>query len=274
MESIDRGLVLITGATSGIGAAFARRLGGRGHNLFLTGRRAEPLAALARELESSFPIRVETAIAELADERALAGLVERVRGMRLAMLVNNAGYGLGSRFDEDTIENQLRMVQVHLLAAMRLTHAAIPGMIARGAGAIVNVASLAALFPLPRNVAYCSTKSFLIAFSETLYMELASRGIAVQALCPGFTRSEFHSRMGTRTYGGFGRNLVWMSADQVVEISLSRLGRGRVICIPGAFNRLLALVSHLIPKRPYYRMVTRGYDRIAGRSYGSSAAAP
>jgi short-subunit dehydrogenase len=265
MERIDRGLALITGATSGIGAAFARRLAGRGHDLLLTGRRVDPLSALARELEASFPIRVQTAIVELADERALAELVERVRGMQPAMLVNNAGYGLGSRFDEDTIESELSMVQVHLLATMRLTHAAIPGMIERGAGAIVNVSSLAALFPLPRNVAYCSTKSFLISFSETLYMELAPRGIAVQALCPGFVRSEFHSRMGTRTYEGFGRNLVWMSPDKVVRISLSHLGRGRVICIPGTFNRALSYLRHFIPKRLYYRMATRGYEHFADR---------
>jgi short-subunit dehydrogenase len=259
-------LVLITGATSGIGAAFARRLGGRGHDLFLTGRRIEPLASLARELEGSFSIRVQTAIVELADERALAGLVERVRGMRLAMLINNAGYGMDSRFDQDTIDNQLRMVQVHLLAAMRLTHAAIPGMIARGAGAIVNVSSLAALFPLPRNVAYCSTKSFLISFSETLYLELAPRGIVVQALCPGFVRSDFHSRRGVRTYEGFGAKLVWMSADKVVRIALRHLGPGRVICIPGAFNRALSGLAHFIPKRLYYRTVTRGYDRLAAAS--------
>jgi short-subunit dehydrogenase len=265
MERTGTDTALITGATSGIGAAFARRLAERGHHLILTGRRAEPLAALAKELESAFPIRVELVIAELADPRALAELVERVRGMRLAVLVNNAGYSLGQRFHEDLIENQLRMVEVHVLATMRLTHAAIPGMIARGAGAIVNVASLAALFPLPRNVAYCSTKSFLIAFSETLYLELASRGIAVQALCPGFTRSEFHSRMGTRTYEGFGRDLVWMNADRVVRIALRQLGHGRVICIPGAFNRLLVGLRHLIPKRSYYRLISRGYDRFAER---------
>jgi hypothetical protein len=263
MEPIGRGLAVITGATSGIGAAFARRLGGRGCDLFLTGRRVEPLAALARELEEDYPIRVQTAIVELADERALAALADRVRDMRPAMLVNNAGYGMDRRFDQDSIENQLGMVQVHLLAAMRLTHAAIPGMIERGAGAIVNVSSLAAMYPLPRNVAYCSTNSFLISFSETLYMELAPRGIAVQALCPGFTRSEFHSRRGVRTYEGFGAGLVWMSADEVARIALSRLGRGRVICIPGAFNKALAVLRHFIPKMLYYRAASRAYDRLA-----------
>jgi len=264
MESSATGPVLITGASSGIGAAFARRLAARGCDLLLTGRRPEPLAALARELRSGYPIRVDTALVELADERALAELVERVRGMRLFMLINNAGYGQGSLFAEDPIDNVLRMLQVHLTAALRLTHAAIPGMIERGGGAIINVASLAALFPLPRNVAYCSTKAFLVSFSETLHLELARHGIMVQALLPGFTRSAFHSRMGTRTYEGFGRRLVWMSAEKVARISLSRLGGGRVLCIPGAFNRMLAGLSRFIPKRLYYRAVRRGYDRLAG----------
>jgi hypothetical protein len=265
MERRGSALALITGASSGIGAAFARRLAELGHDLILSGRREEKLAELARELEGSFAVRVQTVLAELADERQLASLEQRVRALQLAVLVNNAGYGQGRSFEEDTIASQLRMVQVHVLAAMRLTHAAIPGMLARGSGSIINVASMAALFPLPHNVAYCSTKMFLLAFSESLYMELAPRGIVVQALLPGFTRSEFHRRMGTRTYEGFGRNLIWMPADKVVRIALRRLGNGRVICIPGAFNRFLALLRHFIPKRPYYRLVSRGYRRLSGR---------
>jgi short-subunit dehydrogenase len=265
MERRGSGLALITGASSGIGAAFARRLAERGHDLLLTGRRREKLAALARELEGEYPIQAQLVIAELSDGRELAALEERVRGLELAFLVNNAGYGQGRLFEEDTIAGNLRMVEVHVLAAMRLTHAALPGMLARGAGAIINVASLAALFPLPHNVAYCSTKMFLMAFSESLYMELAPRGIVVQALLPGFTRSDFHRRMGTRTYEGFGRNLIWMPADKVVRLALARLGDGRVICIPGAFNRMLAFLRHLIPKRAYYRLVSRGYQRLSGR---------
>ncbi len=264
MERTGSGLALITGASSGIGAAFALQLAERGHDLLLTGRRREKLAALARELEGSYPIRAQIVIAELSDGQELAALEERVRGLELAFLVNNAGYGQGRLYDEETIAGNLRMVEVHVLAAMRLTHAALPGMLARGAGAIINVASLAALFPLPRNVAYCSTKMFLMAFSESLYMELAPRGIVVQALLPGFTRSDFHRRMGTRTYEGFGRSLIWMPADEVVRIALRRLGNGRVICIPGTFNHMLALLRHLIPKRAYYRLVSRGYQRLAG----------
>jgi short-subunit dehydrogenase len=263
MERKGRGLAMITGASSGIGAAFARRLARRGHDLLLTGRRREKLAELARELEGEYSVRAQIVIAELSDRRELAALEERVRGLELAFLVNNAGYGQGRFFDEESIDGNLRMVEVHAVAAMRLTHAALPGMLARGAGAIINVSSLAALFPLPRNVAYCSTKMFLMAFSESLYMELAPRGIVVQALLPGFTRSDFHRRMGTRTYEGFGRRLVWMPADKVVRIALRRLGNGRVICIPGAFNRFLALLRHLIPKRAYYRWVSRGYRSLA-----------
>jgi short-subunit dehydrogenase len=265
MEGTGSALALITGASSGIGAAFARRLAERGHDLLLTARRREKLEALARELEAAYPIRAQVVIAELSDGRELAALEERVRGLELAFLVNNAGYGLGRLFEEETIAGNLRMVEVHAVAAMRLTHAALPGMLARGAGAIINVSSLAALFPLPRNVAYCSTKMFLTAFSESLYMELAPRGIVVQALLPGFTRSDFHRRMGTRTYEGFGGRLIWMPADKVARIALRHLGNGRVICIPGAFNRFLAFQRHLIPKRAYYRWVSRGYRRLAER---------
>ena len=265
MRRSGKGTALITGASSGIGAAFARRLAREGYDLVITGRREQLLADLAREIGSSSPAKVETVIAELSADRDLEALLETIHGRDVSALVNNAGYGQKKSFLEDSIENQVQMVQVHVLAAMRLAYAVVPGMIERGGGIIINVSSMASFFPLPRNCTYCSTKAFLRIFSETLHIELRRYGILVQAICPGFTRTDFHARMGTARWERFAKNVLWMDAAEVARISLRTLGNGKVICIPGAFNKFLATLRFAIPKRAYYRMVSRAHSRFAGK---------
>jgi short-subunit dehydrogenase len=242
-------MALITGASSGIGAAFARQLAARGYNLLLVARRVERLAALAGELTQAHPIKAEIQVVDLADPAAVGRLTGRVASLEtLTLLVNNAGFGTTGRFAKIDLTGQLDMIHVHVLATVRLTRAALPGMIARDRGAIINVSSMAGFVPLPGNVTYCATKAYLTSFSQALQVELAGTGVQVQALCPGFTHTEFH---GAMTAGHYDHARIpgwmWLPADEVVATSLRALERGRVVVIPGLRYRLLAALIHLAP---------------------------
>ena len=240
---------LITGASSGIGAAFARKLAALGYDLVLVARRGDRLEALAAELEAAYGIRAETLVADLTDE----GDVERVAGAiaaipNLELLVNNAGMGAEGRFYQADIGPQLDMIRLHVLASVRLARAALPGMVERGRGGIINVASVAGFMALPENVNYCATKGYLITFSKALQLELTGTGVRVQALCPGFTHTEFHDDLREFDKARTPK-ILWMPAEAVVEASLRGLARGEVVCIPGIGNRLIAAIgsSPLVP---------------------------
>jgi uncharacterized protein len=236
---------LITGASSGIGAAFAHHLAAAGADLVLVARRADRLAALADELRTDRGIAVDVVPADLSRPADLELLQQYVRDMdALEFLVNNAGFGTSGSFAGAALSSQVAMVHVHNLAAMGLCHAALPGMIAHKRGRIVNVASVAAFLPMSGNVVYSATKIFLVAFSQALQTEVAAQGIRVQALCPGFTYTGFHDTPEMR---GFRRSRIpgflWMSADEVAAISLAAAEHGPVVVIPGVFNRLLIAVT-------------------------------
>jgi hypothetical protein len=250
------GTACITGASSGIGEAFARRLAADGYNLLLHGRRKELLAALCESLRQQFGVSAEYLLAELSHPEELHLLEERLRRTPdLALLVNNAGYSTIRHFEEEEIDGQEAMISAHVTATVRLTHAALGGMLARGAGAIINVSSVAGFLNGPGNVTYCATKAYLINFTETLHLEVGSRGIRVQVLCPGFTRSDFHSRLGHDTSGDFFRH--FMSAEAVVHKSLHDLRKGIVVSIPGLRYKIAAFVPHLLPRRLYYWIVLK-----------------
>jgi short-subunit dehydrogenase len=245
---------LITGATSGIGAAFARQFAARGYDLLLTGRRKEKLTALARELARTHNVKAEPIIADFTDDAAVQKLIVRIQNRDdIGVLVNNAGFGGRGPFVERDINDITDMIRVHVLAAVRLIHAALPRMLAHGRGVIINVSSLGAFTPFPRNGVYGGTKLFLNFFSEALCAELYGKGITIQALCPGFTRTEFHEKLGYNTAALKNRGIIrWMSADKVVAYSVKHLGK-KVICVPGFWNRRLKSVYRFIPKRLFYR---------------------
>lgn len=241
-ESMIGGRVtLITGASSGIGAAFARELASRGHSLVLVARRREPLQALADELQARHAISAEVLLADLADDSGVARVEGRIAEIGvLGMLVNNAGFGVHGKFVKADFDRLLDMIHVHVLASVRLCRAALPGMTVQGSGGIVNLASLAAFMPLPSSLTYSATKAYLLTFSRGLQAELGGTGVKVQVLCPGFTVTEFHSPPGVARIGGFRvPRWMWMEADRVVAISLKALERGQVVCVPGLKNRLL-----------------------------------
>ncbi len=238
----DARTALITGASSGIGEGFARRLAERGYDLILVARRAERLAERAALLTTQYGVDVEVLPADLATDEGIRRVEARIIDCdTLDLLVNNAGFGTTGRFAEIDLGPQLAMIHVHVIAPVRLTRAALPGMLRRGAGGIVNVSSVAAFWPNPGSVTYSATKAYLNAFSEALAHELRGTGVTVQALCPGFTRTEFHD---TATFTGFDRGVIpealWMSVQEVVEASLRGLEREQIIVIPRLIYRVLA----------------------------------
>ena len=245
---MPKGTALITGASSGLGAVFARALAARGFDLILVARRADRLERLAEELKAAGGVSVETISADLTREGDLAAVEQRVsRAQELTLLVNNAGFGMRGRFVEADMESQDLMHRLHILATMRLTHAALRGMAVRDRGGVVNVSSVAAFAATPGSVSYHATKAWINHFTEALALELAAAGsrVKVQALCPGFTYTEFHDVMGmdrkTIPQG------LWMKAETVVEASLKGLERGKLIVVPGLRYKLLVAFMALIP---------------------------
>ena len=243
-------IALITGASSGIGAAFAQQLAAEGYDLIVVARRAAALDQLAAEIRSKHAIAVETIAADLTCDDDVAALGKKLASTdRLALLINNAGFGARGLFFEADPEHQDAMHRLHVLATERLTRAALPGMVARRAGGIINVASVAAFMQGPGNTSYCATKAWMVSFTEGLYLELKSIGspVIVQALCPGYTYTEFHNVMGVDRAKIIGESW-WMSADRVVRESIRGLKQGKLFVIPGLRYRLLVALAKFVPR--------------------------
>jgi len=236
-------VALITGASSGIGEVFARKLAARGYDLILVARREDRLRTLA----ASLAVHAEVLSADLASEAGVAAVEHAIRECaRLELLVNNAGFGTLGRFWEAEIAGQIRMHEVHVMATMRLTHAALAGMVPRGRGGVISVSSVAAFGQSAGSVSYCATKAWINSFTEGLDMELRKAGspVKVQALCPGFTATEFHDTLGIdpKVIPGF----LWLKADYVVQASLDGFDRGEVIVVPNWKYKIgAALMKHL-----------------------------
>lgn len=249
---------LITGATSGIGAVFAQRFASQGYNLILTGRRKEKIEAVAGELREQYNITIDVHIAELSDDNDIEHIITIIKdNEHLEILVNNAGFGKKNTITEEDGVIYEKMIKVHCLATMKFTRATLPGMIKNGTGAIINVSSVAAFFPLPRNSVYSATKSFINYFSETVHFELIGTGVKIQALCPGMTRTDFHTRIGmdaSKVYKDKGLGKA-MTPEEVVDISLQCLKKDAVICVPGWNNKFLSLLPRLLPKSILYKML-------------------
>lgn len=247
----------ITGASSGIGAEFARQLAAQGYDLVLCARREERLRALAGELAQAHGIAAETLAADLAAPEGIETAARYIAGLAdLEILVNNAGFGTEGRFARADAERESDMVSVHMAAPVRLSRAALPGMLARGRGAIINVSSVAAFFPLPGSALYSSSKTFLAAFSRALQVEVDGGGVRVQALCPGFTVTEFHDTL-TRFDRGRLPWFLWQRAEDVVAQSLAALWDGPVVLVPGRLYPLIAALGRLPFLDPLLRIGAR-----------------
>ena len=248
MAALARGVAVVTGASAGIGREFCEQLAARGHGLVVAARDRARLEVLKGELEARHGVRVEVHAADLAVEAEMLRLAARLReGEPPVLLVNNAGFGTRGTLAEIDPETQAAMVRLHALAPLRLSQAVLPGMIRLGRGAIVNVSSVAGFVHSPGNANYCATKAYLTSLTEGLALELRGTGVRVQALCPGFTHTEFHARMQTT---GDGPRWAWLSAEQVVRESLGCLERGGpVVCVPGAAYRAAVPLLRAAPRR-------------------------
>jgi short-subunit dehydrogenase len=251
---------LITGASSGIGRAFAERLAAEGHGLLITGRREAVLEEVAQTLRSAYGVAVECFVGELAGQETRDELLARAREHEpFRYLINNVGFGLSQPFLEDSVDAHRAMIAVHDTLATELCHALLPGMQAEGVGTVINVSSLAALVPAPRGATYTATKSYLVRLSESLFVEMRRHGVMVQVLLPGFTHTDFHrgglAETKRRASGGF---FSWMRAEAVADVSLRAAGRGKAVCIPGFRNRVLAAAARFMPRRLLYAAVERG----------------
>ena len=252
-ESSERPRALITGATSGIGAAFADRLAKQGFDLILHGRREGQLSARAENLERAHRISVRTIIAELSRPDEMRKVEECIQSLdRLDMLINNAGYWTPGVFWEHPPEALEAMIMVHVTAPVRFIRAALPRMLERQHGEIINVSSLGAYLNMQTLENYAATKAYLINFTESLHVALMGTGIRVQALTPGLTVSEFHSRLGADFTAEQGR---WLRPEELVDLSLRALRKGPVVYIPGVKRRLLVRIARALPRRVYYRMM-------------------
>jgi short-subunit dehydrogenase len=246
--------ILVTGASAGIGAELARGLAARGYGVTLVARREERLRALADELGSG----AEVAACDLADAAArqalVAGLERQVTGV-----CNNAGFGSVGRFAELDAERELRLVRVNVEAVVELTRAFLPGMLEAGAGAVLNVASIAAYQPLPGFAAYAASKAFVQSFSEAVHEELAGTGVSVTCLSPGFTHTEFGAAAGSE---GSLPGFIYGDARDVAEAGIEAMLAGRRSAIPGLANRASMLGGRVAPRSLLLPLVRQVTDRL------------
>jgi len=254
---VNRPIALVTGASSGIGEAFARLLAERGHDVVLVARDQGRLDALAKELETAHGAHVEVLPADLTDPAQLERVEARCRdhAAPVELLVNNAGFGTFGAFHTLDLDGELREIQLNVVALVRLTHAAAVEMAARGRGGILNVSSLAGFQPGPMNATYGATKAFVTSFTEAVHQEMQGTGVSVTVLCPGFTRTDFQKTANApaESVPGF----MWQESDEVARAGLDAVAKNHASAIPGLVNKTLGTFSQMAPNA-----LTR---RIAGK---------
>lgn len=249
---------LITGASAGLGAEFARQLAARGVHLVLSARRVERLEALGAELQQQYGVGVVVLGCDLAQPDAVADLCRQLaeRKLHIDWLINNAGYGLTGDFLSRSWDEHEEFLRVLLQVHLELCHRLLPAMIARGQGWVINVASLAGLVPSTAgHTLYGAVKSALVRFSQSLGQEVAARGVKVSALCPGFTYTEFHDVNGTREKASKMPKFMWMDAPTVVRQGIRGVERGKLICTNGLWNAFVYRLTRWLPENWALKLV-------------------
>jgi short-subunit dehydrogenase len=256
---------LVTGASSGIGKAFAELLAHKGYGLVLTARRRDRLDELASTLQERHGITVHTIAADLADSGASSTIAAELqqKGIAIDVLVNNAGYGVPGSYVNVAWTDHSRFMQVMVTAVLDLTYRLLPSMIERGWGRVINIASVAGMVPSPAgHTLYGASKAFLIRFSEALAAENMPKGVNVTAVCPGFTYSEFHDVTGTRDKMNKVPGVLWLTAADVAREGYDAVMRGDSVVVNGRIYRLLVWLNGALP-----RSLAKWVSGMAGRRY-------
>ncbi len=246
METPSRKVALVTGASSGIGEAFARRLGREGYDVVLVARRRQRLEALAAELRQQHGVEAEVLPADLTNPADVEWVERRICELEdLELLVNSAGFAVFGDFAELPVERWLELVHCHVIASLRFSHSALPHLLRRQRGGIITVSSIGGLIPKAKDATYCATKAYLNMFTQCLQRELRGTGVHVQALCPSFVLSEFHDDPQYAKYKIKERipKFLWMTADEVVSLSLAALPRDKAVFVPGFKNQVIVALS-------------------------------
>lgn len=243
-------VAIITGASAGIGASYAKQLASKGTDLVLVARSESRLNELAQELIEQHNIKVEVLVADLSDRSQLDKVADRAAMDDVELVINNAGFGIKQPFVGGTLAAEQNLLDVLVTAVMRITHSALPGMLARNRGGVINVSSIAGWMT---SGTYSATKSWATTFSESLAMLHKDSKVHVMALCPGYTRTEFHSRaeMEIETIP----NWMWLDVDHVVKKSLSDFAKGKTVCVPGAQYKFFSFLAQYLP-RPLVRKLS------------------
>ena len=243
-------LALVTGASSGIGASFARELAAKNHDLFITARRLDRLESLKKEIEETFNVQVHAFNADLLNPDGVKELLEELskQKMNVDILINNAGFGARVSILDKQPADWDNIIRVNVNSLVALTLGILPSMVERQSGKILNVSSTGAFQAVPWLTIYAATKSFILSFSEGLAAELKDQNINVQVtcLCPGPTRTEFHSLAEADDIGF--PDFAWMESDQVVKAGLNALERSKSVCIPGTYNKLNIHAQRFVPR--------------------------
>jgi len=268
---------LVTGASSGIGAELARQLAKRGHGVTLVARRRQRLETLADELASTWNVRTEIVTADLSDTAARRAVLEQVAsaGLTVDVLVNNAGFSTSGPVRGADPDRELAMVRTDVEAVVDLCTLAVPGMVDRGRGAVLNVASTAAFQPLPGQAGYGASKAFVLSYSHALRAELGGTGVTVAVLCPGPVRTEFAETAGFTREEAEGSlpSVMWLAAAQVARAAVEGLDQGRGVIIPGLANRLGAQFAYAVPRRLLLPVLARRHPALRASHRGPGAGA-
>jgi short-subunit dehydrogenase len=261
----EHSVALVTGASSGIGVEIARQLAARGHGLALVARREGRLQELAGELSRSYPeSRFEVFAADIGDAVARGQLVDAVaaRGLQVSILVNNAGVGGHSEFaDAAESGRDVQMVRLNVEAVTDLMARYVPGMVERGSGAVINVASTAAFQPMPGTATYAATKAFVLSQSEAVAQELKGTGVTVTAVCPGPVKTEFADVAGVGEIADNAPEFVWTTAEQVARAAVEGADSGKRTVVPGAFNQAGTVLGRIAPRALSLPLIDRGWNR-------------
>lgn len=257
--------VLITGATSGLGLAYARYFVKEGYDLIITGRREEIINQNANKIIELFAVNIKVVIVDLSESKGVDFLIENIKERTIDILINNAGFGLKPTFAETDINDINKLLYLQTTCVIRLTHYVLQDMKKRNSGSIINISSDGAFSVIPHNVLYSSTKLFIINFTEGLYLELIDTNIQVQVVCPGFIDSHFHENAQMKVdkaKKGLGQ---FRNPQDIVNDSMLDLQKGKVVCVPDKSARRIKNLSKILPRRVFYRILLNATKKFSGK---------